>query len=102
MRARVVLRYADAKDLLISGLVEGAGEIAQHPAVVDASYGKGHVVIFSINPVWRGENNGKYSPWPKTDRNFRRTYADPNNRQHQLPPLFPSPSPHNTSPTPPF
>src|SRR5260370_26251711 len=60
MRARVVLRYADAKDLLISGLVEGAGEIAQHPAVVDASYGKGHVVMISINPVCRGGRRGKY------------------------------------------
>ena len=61
MRARVVLRYADAKDLLISGLVEGGGEIAQHPAVVDAPFGKGHVVMFSINPVWRGETQGTYS-----------------------------------------
>src|SRR5260370_29515428 len=61
MRARVVLRYADAKDLLISGLVEGAGEIAQHPAVVDASYGKGHVVMISINPVCRGATQGNYS-----------------------------------------
>src|SRR6266436_669050 len=34
-RARVILRYADNKDLLISGLVEGGDEIAQHPAVLD-------------------------------------------------------------------
>jgi Zinc carboxypeptidase len=61
MRARVVLRYADSKELLISGLVEGGGEIAQHPAVVDAPFGKGHVVMFSINPVWRGETQGTYS-----------------------------------------
>ena len=60
-RARVVLRYADNKDLLISGLVEGGNEIAQHPAVVDTTFGKGHVVMFSINPVWRGETLGTYS-----------------------------------------
>ena len=70
LRARVVLRYADAKDMLISGLVEGAGEIAQHPAVVDASYGKGHVVMFSINPVWRGETHGTYSLVLNTVMNF--------------------------------
>ncbi len=70
MRARVVLRYADAKDLLISGLVEGGGEIAQHPAVVDASFGKGHVVMFSINPVWRGETQGTYSLVLNTVMNF--------------------------------
>jgi len=70
MRARVVLRYADSKDLLISGLVEGAGEIAQHPAVVDAPFGKGHVVMFSINPVWRGETQGTYSLLLNTVMNF--------------------------------
>ncbi len=70
MRTRVVLRYADAKDLLISGLVEGAGEIAQHPAVVDAPLGKGHVVMFSINPVWRGETQGTYALVLNTVLNF--------------------------------
>jgi hypothetical protein len=69
-RARVVLRYADAKDLLISGLVEGGGEIAQHPAVVDATFGKGHVVMFSINPVWRGETQGTYSLVLNTVMNY--------------------------------
>ena len=70
MRARVVLRYADAKDLLISGLIEGGGEIAQHPAVVDAPFGKGHVVMFSINPVWRGETLGTYSLVLNTVMNY--------------------------------
>jgi hypothetical protein len=60
-RARVILRYADNKDLLISGLVEGGDEIAQHPAVVDVAAGNGHVVLFSINPVYRGETRGTYS-----------------------------------------
>jgi hypothetical protein len=75
MRARVVLRYADAKDLLISGLVEGGGEIAQHPAVVDAPLGNGHVVMFSINPVWRGETQGTYSLVLNTVMNFDRLSA---------------------------
>ncbi len=70
MRARVVLRYADSKDLLISGLVEGGNEIAQHPAVVDAPFGKGHVVMFSINPVWRGETQGTYSLVLNTVMNY--------------------------------
>jgi len=70
MRARVVLRYADSKELLISGLVENGAEIAQHPAVVDAPLGKGHVVMFSINPVWRGETQGTYSLVLNTVLNF--------------------------------
>jgi len=59
-RPRVILRYADNKDLLVSGLVENGGEIAQHPAVVDVPLDKGHVVVFSNNPVWRGETQGSY------------------------------------------
>ena len=59
-RPRVVLRYADNKDLLVSGLVEGGTEIAQHAAVIDVPVDKGHVVLFSNNPVWRGETQGSY------------------------------------------
>ncbi len=69
-RPRVIFRYADSKDLLISGLVEGGDEIAQHPAVVDAPSGKGHVVLFSINPVYRGETWGTYSMVLNTILNF--------------------------------
>jgi hypothetical protein len=59
-RPRVVLRYGDAKDLLVSGLLDGGGEIAQHAAVIDVSVGSGHVVLFSNNPIWRGETQGSY------------------------------------------
>jgi len=59
-RPRVVLRYADARELLVSGLLDGGGEIAQHPAVIDVPVEKGHIVLFSNNPIWRGETQGSY------------------------------------------
>jgi hypothetical protein len=59
-RPRVVLRYGDARELLISGLVDGASEIAQRPMVIDQPVAKGHVVLFSNNPIWRGETQGSY------------------------------------------
>ena len=59
-RPRVILRYADSRELLVSGLVENGGEIAQHAAVVDVPLDKGHVVVFSNNPIWRGETEGSY------------------------------------------
>jgi Zinc carboxypeptidase len=59
-RPRVILRYADNRELLVSGLVENGTEIAQHPAVVDVPLDKGHVVAFSNNPIWRGETEGSY------------------------------------------
>jgi hypothetical protein len=60
-RPRVVLRYSEAKDLLISGLVENGKEIAEHAAVIDVPVEKGHIVLFSNNPIWRGETTGTYA-----------------------------------------
>jgi hypothetical protein len=69
-RPRVIFRYADNSDLLISGLLEGGDEIAQHPAVLDLPTGKGHIVLFSINPIYRGETRGTYSMVLNTILNF--------------------------------
>ena len=60
MRPRVVLRYGDAKGLLVSGLLDNGGELAQAPAVIDVPHGKGHLVLFSNNPFWRAETHGSY------------------------------------------
>jgi hypothetical protein len=57
---RVVLRFAAEKELLLSGMITGASEIAEKPAVVDVPHGKGHVVLFANNPMWRGETMGSY------------------------------------------
>jgi hypothetical protein len=59
-RPRVVLRWANANELLVSGLLDGGTDLAQHAAVVDSPYGQGHVVMFSNNPFWRGETKGSY------------------------------------------
>jgi hypothetical protein len=59
-RPRVVMRYGDARDLLVSGLLDGGAEIAQRPMVIDVPVDKGHVIMFSNNPIWRGETHGSY------------------------------------------
>ena len=59
-RPRVVLRFADASGLLVSGLLDGGTGIAQRPVVVDVPVQQGHVVLFANNPVWRGETIGSY------------------------------------------
>jgi hypothetical protein len=59
-RPRVVLRYADMKELFVSGLLDGGDEIAEHAAVIDEPFGRGHVVLFSTNPIWRGQTKGSY------------------------------------------
>jgi hypothetical protein len=60
MRPRVVFRYADNRDLFVSGLLDGGDEIAQHAMVVDVPSGQGHIVVFSNNPIWRGQTKGSY------------------------------------------
>ena len=60
MRPRVVFRYADNKELFISGLLDNGDEIAQHAMVVDVPSGQGHIVLFSNNPMWRGQTRGSY------------------------------------------
>jgi hypothetical protein len=57
---RVVLRFAADKDLLLSGMITGGNEIAEKPAVVDVPHGKGHVVLFANNPMWRNETMGSF------------------------------------------
>jgi hypothetical protein len=60
MRPRVVFRYADSRELFVSGLLDGGDEIAQHPMIVDVPSGNGHYVLFSNNPMWRGQTKGSY------------------------------------------
>jgi len=61
LRPRVVLRFAaDEKSLLISGMLAGGSELANAPAVVDVPVGKGHIVIFASNPLWRHQTQGSF------------------------------------------
>ncbi len=60
LRPEVVLRFADAKGLLLSGLLDKGGSIAEKPIVVDAHLGEGNVLLFANNPVYRGETIGSY------------------------------------------
>jgi hypothetical protein len=60
MRPRVIFRYADSKDLFVSGLLDGGDEIAQHAMIVDVPAGQGHLLLFSNNPIWRGQTKGSY------------------------------------------
>jgi hypothetical protein len=59
-RPRVAVRFDAQNSLLVSGLLDGGADIAQRPVVVDVPVGKGHVVLFANNPIWRGETIGSY------------------------------------------
>jgi hypothetical protein len=58
---RVVLKFAPEKELLVSGMLAGGSELAGKPAVVDVPVGRGHVVMFANNPMWRHQTHGSFS-----------------------------------------
>ncbi len=59
-RPRIILRFAEEKDLLVSGLLAGGRELAGKPAVIDVPRGKGHVLLFANNPMWRQQTQGSF------------------------------------------
>ena len=60
-RPRVVLRFAsDEKNLLVSGMLAGGSELANAPAIIDVPVGRGHVVMFANNPMWRHQTQGSF------------------------------------------
>lgn len=60
-RPRVLVSFAkEPKGLLLSGMLDGAEELAGKPAVVLAPRGKGNVLLFAVNPMWRMNTPGSY------------------------------------------
>jgi len=60
-RPDVILRFSDAKTLLLDGLLDKASSIAEHAVVVNSHLGQGNVLLFGNNPVYRGETIGTYA-----------------------------------------
>jgi hypothetical protein len=61
-RPRVILAFPkEADQLLLSGMLEGGDEIAGAPVVIDSPLGKGHILLFANNPMWRANTQGNYA-----------------------------------------
>jgi hypothetical protein len=61
LRPDVILRFSEGKSLLLDGLLDKGGSIAEHAVVVNAHLGQGNVLLFGNNPVYRGETVGTYA-----------------------------------------
>src|SRR2546421_4028178 len=60
-RAQVVARYAERKeDVLRSGWLLGAQDLAGRAALVETTLGKGRVVLFGFRPQHRGQTWGTF------------------------------------------
>jgi hypothetical protein len=58
---RVVVRYAAADELFLSGLVINGAGLADRPAVVALPVGAGRAVLFGFNPLHRYQTHGMFS-----------------------------------------
>ena len=59
-RSRILLRFAVAERLIMSGLLDHGIELGGKPALIDSPLGAGHILLFSFNPFYRGETVGSY------------------------------------------
>ena len=60
----VLARYVGGDAAVLSGLMKGADEIRLRPMVVDIAggyTGKGRVILFANNPIYRWQNHGEFN-----------------------------------------
>jgi hypothetical protein len=60
-RAVALMRFPGGEANVLSGLMRGADQIRNRPAIVDAPVGKGRVLLYSINPIYRWQNFGEHN-----------------------------------------
>ena len=57
----VLMRYPGGDDHVLSGVMRGANEIRNRPAIVDQPSGKGRVILFAGNSCYRWQNFGEFN-----------------------------------------
>jgi hypothetical protein len=91
LRPEVILRFSESKSLLLDGLLDKGGSIAEHAVVVNAHIGQGSVLLFGSNPVYRGETVGTYALVFNAILNFQHLARSP--APPPPPPPAPAPAP---------
>ncbi|MFC5861255.1 M14 family zinc carboxypeptidase [Acidicapsa dinghuensis] len=73
----VLMRFPGGDKSVLSGLFNGADDIKGRAAIVVAPAGKGEVVMFATNPIWRWQNLGEYRMMFNTLMNYRNLTPKP-------------------------
>jgi len=60
-RGNVILRYAPAGEVFLSGYVSHPAQLGGQPAAVSVPVGEGHVVMFGFNPLHRFQTHGNFA-----------------------------------------
>jgi hypothetical protein len=57
----MLMRFPGGDTGVLSGLMRGADQIRNRPAIVDAPAGKGRVLMYVTNPIYRWQNFGEHN-----------------------------------------
>jgi len=73
----VLMRYPGGEKSVLSGLFNGPDDIKGRAAIAIVPAGKGEVVLFTTNPVWRWQNVGEYRMLFNTLMNYQNLTPQP-------------------------
>jgi hypothetical protein len=59
-RSSVLVRFQGGDSSVLSGLMRGADQIRNRAAIIDAPVGKGRVIYFANNPIYRWQTFGEH------------------------------------------
>ncbi|MFB3853997.1 MAG: M14 family zinc carboxypeptidase [Vicinamibacterales bacterium] len=60
-KGQVLMQFKGGDQAVLSGLMRGADEVRNRPAVVDIPAGRGRLIVFATNPCYRWQNLGEFS-----------------------------------------
>ncbi|HXH08045.1 MAG TPA: M14 family zinc carboxypeptidase [Vicinamibacterales bacterium] len=58
---RALMRYVGGEAGVLSGLMRNPNEVRNRPAIVDVRAGRGRVLMFATNPIYRWQNWGEFN-----------------------------------------
>ena len=58
---QVLMQLPGGDKSVLSGLMRGAAEIRNRPAIVDVPVGRGRVLLYATNPCYRWQNHGEFN-----------------------------------------
>ena len=59
-KSEILMRFPGGDQSVLSGLMKGANEIKERPAILNVPVGQGRVLLFATNPCYRWQNLGEF------------------------------------------
>jgi hypothetical protein len=59
-KSQILMQFTGTEKSVLSGLMRGAGEVKNRPAIVEVPVERGRVIMFATNPCYRWQNHGEF------------------------------------------